>query len=297
MRQFIFILLAALALPAVTQAEEARRGSRPHGRSRDGGARPPSEAGRPVTSPGGAAGVVPPGNAGRAVVPPGDAGWKPRFEARPARGVGQSPIGLPPVGLELPSHELPPPHLGKKGHGRGSRPLYRHGGTQVVYLGYGYGYGYESGYGYPLDPVVEYYPAPAALEPARTARLILDVQPGNAQVFANGYYIGLAEDLRGDHAGADLAPGEHRIEVVAPGYERVTFDVKLAADQVLTYRQMLTPADGAPAPLPARAPAAAKSNAPATFYMIPGCYMGNVPPQDANLPSSCDVSKAVEKKY
>ena len=168
------------------------------------------------------------------------------------------------------------------------RPSYRHGGTQVVYLGY-------------VDPFIdyysEYYPAPAVVEPPRTARLILDVEPANAQVFANGYYIGLPEDLRAEQGGAKLAPGEYTIEIVAPGYEPATFDVKLGADQALTYRQMLKPVADTPAPRPVPAQLAAKPGPPATFYIVPGCYMGNVPPKDANLPASCDVSKAVEKKY
>jgi hypothetical protein len=30
---------------------------------------------------------------------------------------------------------------------------------------------------------------------------------------------------------------------------------------------------------------------PTTFYLIPGCYMGNVPPKDAGLPATCDLSR------
>lgn len=28
-----------------------------------------------------------------------------------------------------------------------------------------------------------------------------------------------------------------------------------------------------------------------TLYMIPGCYVGNVPPQDVQLPANCDLTK------
>ena len=44
-----------------------------------------------------------------------------------------------------------------------------------------------------------------------------------------------------------------------------------------------------------KAPAAAKQ--PETFYLIPGCYMGNVPPKEANLPATCDVARAVSVQY
>ena len=292
MRQFVLALIAVLALPAAGAAEEPRRASRNEGRSREG-VRVPAKAARPVTSPGAAGRVVPPGNGRGAATAPGNAGWKPRFDARAARGVGLSPIGLPPIGLDLPSHEFRRPHFDKDGHARRYwRPSYRHvGGTQVVYLGYWT----EPFYG--INPFNDYYPAPGVVEPARTARLILDVEPANAQVFANGYYIGLPEDLRGEQGGANLAPGEYKIEIVAPGYEQVTFDVRLDADQALTYRQMLKPVADTPAPRPVPAPLPAKASPPATFYIIPGCYMGNVAPKDANLPASCDLSKAVEKKY
>lgn len=35
---------------------------------------------------------------------------------------------------------------------------------------------------------------------------------------------------------------------------------------------------------------------PSTFYYIPGCYMGNVPPDQVQLPSTCDRSKVVVRK-
>ena len=28
-----------------------------------------------------------------------------------------------------------------------------------------------------------------------------------------------------------------------------------------------------------------------TLYVIPGCYVGNVPPKDVKLPANCDLSK------
>jgi hypothetical protein len=34
-----------------------------------------------------------------------------------------------------------------------------------------------------------------------------------------------------------------------------------------------------------------------TFYLVPGCYMGNVPPEEANLPATCDLARAVSFQY
>jgi hypothetical protein len=32
---------------------------------------------------------------------------------------------------------------------------------------------------------------------------------------------------------------------------------------------------------------------PTTFYFIPGCYAGNVPPKDAGLPATCDQTRVI----
>ena len=136
--------------------------------------------------------------------------------------------------------------------------------------------------------------APVIVEQPLPARLILDIHPPTAQVFADGYYIGIPEDFRFEDGGAVLEPGPHRIDILARDYEPVTFDVNLTRGQSATFRPTLTPTMSAPQPAPddaVKAPPAVKQ--PATFYLIPGCYMGNVPPKDANLPATCDIARAV----
>ena len=138
----------------------------------------------------------------------------------------------------------------------------------------------------------------AAFAPAMVARLILDIHPPTAQVFADGYYIGIPEDFRFEDGGAVLDPGPHRIDIIARGYEPVSFEVNLTRGQSATFRHILTPIVRAPQPAPdagVKAPPAAKQ--PATFYLIPGCYMGNVPPREASLPATCDVARAVSVQY
>ena len=49
---------------------------------------------------------------------------------------------------------------------------------------------------------------------------------------------------------------------------------------------------GQPEPsAPARPPQAQTPHAPDTFYVIPGCYAGNRPPQPERLPKGCQVAK------
>lgn len=140
--------------------------------------------------------------------------------------------------------------------------------------------------------------APVIVEQPLLARLILDVHPATAQIFADGYYIGIPEDFRFEDGGAVLEPGPHRIDIVAPDYEPVSFDVNLTRGQSATFRKMLTPISREPQPLPrgaVKAPEVPKQ--PVTFYFIPGCYMGNVPPKEANLPVTCDIARATSYKY
>jgi hypothetical protein len=140
-------------------------------------------------------------------------------------------------------------------------------------------------------------PAPVSIEQS-LARLILDVHPPTAQVFSDGYYIGIPEDFRFEDGGAILEPGPHRIDIIARDYEPVTFDVNLARRQSATFRRTLTPIGSPLQPVTGSAvKAQAAPKQPVTFYLIPGCYMGNVPPKDANLPATCDIARVVSFKY
>lgn len=123
--------------------------------------------------------------------------------------------------------------------------------------------------------------APNPVEPPLPGRLILDVAPSTAQIFADGYYVGVPDDFSGNRGGGSLEAGVHRIDVTAAGYESIAVDLKVASGQAVTYRATLKVL---PPPVPAP---------PSTFYLIPGCYMGNIAPKDAHLPATCDVSRAI----
>lgn len=51
------------------------------------------------------------------------------------------------------------------------------------------------------------------------------------------------------------------------------------------------PASAEPAPVQDPAPPVAPPPSPQPVYFIPGCYLGNIPPKDAKLPETCDLSK------
>ena len=110
-------------------------------------------------------------------------------------------------------------------------------------------------------------------------------------MYVDGYYVGLLSDAsRGE---LTLDAGAHAIELREIGYETLHVDVQIPADGAITYRGALTRL--APPPSSAiAAPTLPPPPAPATIYMIPRCYVGNVPPRDAVLPPGCDPRNAVE---
>jgi hypothetical protein len=229
-----------------------------------------------------------------------------RPQAAPARTNRTNSPRIPggPSSIALPDHGLRP--IPDRDHRRPGqrygdyRPRYRRplSGANVVFVPYAAPVVVGREVVVEREFVDAAAGAPVIVEQPSLARLILDIDPPTAQVFADGYYIGIPEDFRFEDGGAVLEPGPHRIDILARGYEPVSFDVNLTRGQSATFRHALTPIMRAPQPAPdaaAKAPPAAKP--PVTFYLIPGCYMGNVPPKDANLPATCDIARAVSVQY
>jgi hypothetical protein len=61
--------------------------------------------------------------------------------------------------------------------------------------------------------------------------------------------------------------------------------LRVGTDRPLTYRATLR---ALPAPTPA---VAVPDDRESTFYVIPGCYLGNVPPEEVTLPATCDRTR------
>ena len=150
--------------------------------------------------------------------------------------------------------------------------------------GYG-GYGSYGSYGsYPAEPnatsASQMPPGPAVVGFLRVAGT-----PADAQVFVDGYFVGTLVDIE---AGRPLMieAGAHRLELRAPGYQPTTVDIRLSPNDTLTYRAAL---ERVQPPAPARTGAAVA--AASTMYVIPNCYLGNVPPRANRLPAGCDAKR------
>ena len=82
--------------------------------------------------------------------------------------------------------------------------------------GYPYGYGYRGGYD--------------------VGRLRLQVQPRDAEVFIDGYYAGQVDDFDGRLQGLTLETGGYSVEIRKPGWETLTFDVRVTPGRTTNYK-------------------------------------------------------------
>jgi hypothetical protein len=100
-------------------------------------------------------------------------------------------------------------------------------------LGLGVYYG-SNGYPYGYTPRGYYDPIPGRLY----GGLRITDAPHEAQVFADGYYVGIVDDFDGVFQHLNLEVGPHRIEVRLPGYDdsAVVFDVVIQPGRTITYR-------------------------------------------------------------
>jgi hypothetical protein len=101
----------------------------------------------------------------------------------------------------------------------GYDPYYSPGG----YAHYGGGY-YGGGQGY------------------YTGELRLRVVPRHAEVYVDGYFAGNVDDFDGTFQALRLEEGPYRIEIGAPGYETLEFEIRIQPGRKITYRGELRPA-------------------------------------------------------
>jgi len=95
------------------------------------------------------------------------------------------------------------------------------GGPYVTYVGDGYGdYGNE---------------------PGGRGGLKLKVEPTFAEVYVDGYFMGIVADFDGAFQRMELEVGAHHIEIRAPGYQTIVFDVRIEFNDTVTYRGELQP--------------------------------------------------------
>jgi len=132
-------------------------------------------------------------------------------------------------------------------------------------------------------------PAPREPEPVEPAHgfLRLLIVPRTAAVMVDGAPAGTADDFGGSRE-RSLPAGSHRVQLEAEGYQPVTIDVRVPANDTITLRRELDPN-------PEDSSEAGASRIPEgvahkTIYFIPRCYVGDDPPSATQLPAGCHLA-------
>ena len=118
-------------------------------------------------------------------------------------------------------------------------PFWWGGYPYSVYVGYpGYGYADDPGYGYAAEPGDVYY----------NGSIKLKVKPKRAEVYVDGYYVGIVDDFDGMFQDLDLSADPsgriaHRVEIRAAGAQPLVFEARLQPGQTITYRGELIVTD------------------------------------------------------
>jgi hypothetical protein len=182
-----------------------------------------------------------------------------------------APLMTPPAGgLTQPAGSLTPQIHDSYRPGRRNRLFFPNGSG---YAPFGFGY---------ADPTAPAGDRPQFAPPAPTTGLLrLLVTPSSAQVFVDSYYVGTVDDLDAQRV-LQLEAGPHRIEIRAPQYQTLTVDIRVLPLETVTYRGALEPVRPQAAPPSPAGP-------PTVMYVIPRCYLGNLPPRQSRLPSGCDA--------
>lgn len=118
------------------------------------------------------------------------------------------------------------------------------GWTGLPYYGYGYDPYYWGGYYGGYYGGGAYYSSGTAYY---QGSIKLKVRPRHAEVYVDGFYVGTVDDFDGVFQQLEVTADPngtltHRIEIRAPGYQPVVFEVRLQPNQTITYRGDLQPA-------------------------------------------------------
>ena len=212
-------------------------------------------------------------------------------------------LPLPHIGLPLPAMGLRPPTTerserieGPERSERIQRPerserferlerFERSGGILFVPT-FGWPYPYFS------EAAIPSAPSPAVTpQTSPIGRVHFDVAGAiDPQVYVDDYYVGMMSDFVGGEVPLDA--GTHTIELREDTFESLRVDLRVPADGVITYRGAMRPIQVERLERLERLERP-ESPPPTTIYMIPGCYIGNVPPREASLPAGCDPARAM----
>jgi len=145
--------------------------------------------------------------------------------------------GRPAGGAPPPAAARPP-----AGHPRGGAVVVRGGYYGYPYMGLGWGWGGPWGSYWYGGPYWGYpYPYWGGGSYDIGAELRLEVKPKEAQVFLDGYYVGIVDDFDGTFERLHFKPGDHELVLYLEGYQTVKQNVRLGQRQQGKVKFLMTP--------------------------------------------------------
>ena len=116
------------------------------------------------------------------------------------------------------------------GYGYGLGYLYYDPWYGGGYGGYGWGdpYAYSGGGGSGGYAISNSY--------KESGNLRLKIDPKKAQIYVDGYYVGVVDSFDGAFQKLSLDSGNHKIELKADGFEPLQFEVLITPGETSTYK-------------------------------------------------------------
>ena len=107
--------------------------------------------------------------------------------------------------------------------------------------GYGYPWIYEGAWGYGHGPwVTPYYGTYAVDHPALyQGSMRLKIKPREAEVYVDGYYVGVVDSFDGVFQRLRLEEGPHRVEIRHPDYRPIVREVLIVAGETVTWEERM----------------------------------------------------------
>ena len=106
-------------------------------------------------------------------------------------------------------------------------------------IGFGIFVGVPFGYPSWYDPYRGYAGPYVGPRLTRYGGISFDIQPYDAEIYIDGHYAGCVADYSPYEGPLTLAAGRHWIELRAPGYRRLSFEITVVPGQVIPYRGSL----------------------------------------------------------
>ena len=100
-----------------------------------------------------------------------------------------------------------------------------------VFLGYPFGYPYYAPWAYWDYPI-----GPLAYVPGQGyGGVAFAISPGDASITVDGIYAGVVGQYDNPESPLNLPPGEHHIQIQAPGFTTLDFSVNIERGEVIPY--------------------------------------------------------------